>query len=86
MVFKTEQDNTFSKYIFNNLTKLREHNNLDLINWIQKEKILPKEFQDLQELFECDGKEDENYHSEKQKENVFYNFLHLYKTYPYYIL
>ena len=84
LVFKTEQDNTFSKYIFNNLTKLREHNNLDLIDWIQKEKILPKEFQDLKELFECDGKEDDNYHSEKQKESVFYYFLHqiLEQKYP----
>ena len=85
LVFKTEQDNTFSKYIFNNLTKLREHNNLDLIDWIQKEKILPKEFHDLKELFECDGKEDDNYHSEKQKESVFYYFLHqiLEQKYPY---
>ena len=82
-IFQTKQENTFSKYIYNNLTKIRE--NLDIIKWIQIEKIKPQELKNLEELFEIDGKENENKNSEKQKESVFYNFLReiLKQKYPY---
>ena len=82
-IFQTEQENTFSKYIYNNLTKIREHH--DIIKWIKNEKIIPKEFKNLEELFDIDGKEDENYDLEKQKKCPFYNFLReiLKQKYPY---
>ena len=82
-IFQTEQENTFSKYIYNNLTKIREHH--DIIKWIKNEKIIPEEFKNLEELFDIDGKEDENYDLEKQKKSPFYNFLReiLKQKYPY---
>ena len=71
-IFQTEQENTFSKYIYNNLTKIREHH--DIIKWIKNEKIIPEEFKNLEELFDIDGKEDENYDLEKQKKVIFIIF------------
>jgi hypothetical protein len=85
-IFQTEQENTFSKYIYNNLTKIREHH--DIIKWIKNEKIIPEEFKNLEELFDIDGKEDENYDLEKQKKSPFYNFLReiLKQKYPYTVI
>ena len=75
--FKTEQDNSFCKYIFNNLTKIRESGKSDLISWIQKGKLSNniKEFQKLEDLFDKDDKEEDNQIGKIKEENVFYNFL-----------
>ena len=47
LAFKTDQDNAFCKFIFNNLTRIRERKNPELIHWIVKEKIIPDEFMNL---------------------------------------
>ena len=79
--FKTEQDNSFGKYIFNNLTSIREHQEPDLLKWIKKEKLKPRELKDLEGLFETDKNEDINNNSRNQiynrnqKQSIFYYFL-----------
>ena len=77
-VFETEQDNSFGKYIFNNLTLIREHKNPDLIKWIKGEKFKPSELKNIEELFETDKDEDgNNNYIKNQKHSTFYNFLRL---------
>ena len=78
--FHTEQDNSFGKYIFNNLTAIREHKEPDLIKWIRKEKLKPQEFKDLEELFKTDKEEDTNNNNNRNqiqnlKQSIFYQFL-----------
>ena len=73
--FETKQDNAFCKYIFNNLAKIREHKKPDFVDWIQDAKIVPNEFKNLEELFNNDGKEEENNNIINQEECIFYNFL-----------
>ena len=78
--FYTEQDNSFGKYIFNNLTLIREHKEPDLIKWIKKEKLKPEELKDLEELFKTDKDEDMNNNRnqiqiQNQKQSLFYIFL-----------
>ena len=77
--FHTEQDNSFGKYIYNNLTSIREHKEPDLLKWIKKEKLKPKELKDLVELFKTDKEEDTNNNNRNQilnpKQSIFYQFL-----------
>ena len=76
--FYTEQDNSFGKYIFNNLTAIREHKEPDLIKWIKKGKLKPKELEDLEELFKTDKEDDTNNNRnqiQNQKQSIFYEFL-----------
>ena len=74
LAFKTDQDNAFCKFIYNNLTKIREHKN-PVINWIIKDKIIPDEFENLVELFEVDKEYDSNIEIKNKKETIFYEFL-----------
>ena len=74
LAFKTDQDNSFCKFIYNNLTKIREHKS-PVIDWIIKEKIVPKEFHSLVELFEVDRKYDSNIENQNKNETIFYGFL-----------
>ena len=79
-VFKIEQDNVFGKYIFNNLAKIRERGNLDIIKWINKDKLIPKDFNDLEKLLESEPKEEDNNNNKKPNvknntETIFYKFL-----------
>ena len=79
-VFKIEQDNVFGKYIFNNLAKIRERGNLDIIKWINKDKLLPNDFDNLEKLLESEPKEEDNNNNKKPNvknntETIFYKFL-----------
>ena len=78
LAFKSEQDNSFGKYIFNNLTSIREHQDPDLLKWIKKEKLKPREFKDLEGLFKTDKEEDINNSRNQirnQNQSIFYDFL-----------
>ena len=86
LAFKTDQDNAFCKFIFNNLTRIRERKNPELIHWIVKEKIIPDEFMNLVDLLEIDRKYDLNIEIEEdEKKNIFYGFLKeiLFQKFPY---
>ena len=56
--FNCDQENAIYKYVFNNLSKIRESRN-EFYNWINKNEISPYEFKTLDNLFDIDGKEDE---------------------------
>ena len=73
-VFETERDNSFYKYIFNNLNKINDLKNKDLTNWVKRDKLIPEELKNLDELFNYDDYENVNL-KEKTQKSVFYNFI-----------
>ena len=79
--FKTKKENTFGKYIFNNMQKLRDHKNEELAKWFIPEKFneaIFKDVNDFKKLLENDfhiEEKNENKLNRFQKENVFYNLL-----------
>ena len=73
-VFYCDKENATYKYIFNNLSKIRE-NKSDFFKWIKNDKILPFEFDNLENLFDFDGKEDEFNLNDNKSESIFYQFL-----------
>ena len=50
--FKTERENTFGKYIYNNIDELKEKDKLILVDWVIKKKI--KTFLDVKTILEND--------------------------------
>ena len=73
-VFETERDNSFYKYIFNNLNKINDLKNKDLTNWVKRDKLIPEELKNLDILFNYDDYENVNL-KEKTQKSVFYNFI-----------
>ena len=70
-VFYTDKENAIYKYVFNNLSKIREHPQ-DLENWIKNDKIAPYEFRNPKTLFEKDGRENEyNLKDTKYKSELY---------------
>ena len=82
--FETDRDNSFGKYLFNNLEKIMEPKNYDLAAWFKrKDKFKNKEdLGNFKELITCDINT-ENYIDQITKRNiitfqnksVFYNLL-----------
>ena len=76
--FHTEKVNTFGKYIYNNIKKLRDTNNKDLADWFKKDNLRDDELKDTDKLLENDvylNEKIEGKLNKTQKSNVFYNFL-----------
>ena len=75
--FQCEPDYAFCKLIFNNLNRIRDQNNPELIKWIKNSKFAPYELDSkgLKELLEVDGNEDSLLPNENMKTCVLYNFL-----------
>ena len=80
--FETHKENTFGKYIFNNMQRLKDKKNDDFANWFKPEKFNQEQFTDLKDvnsikdLLENDVFiNNKNYLSEYQKRNTLYNFL-----------
>ena len=69
-VFETERDNSFYKYIFNNLNKINDLKNKDLTNWVKRDKLIPEELKNLDKLFNYDDYENVNL-KEKTQKSVF---------------
>ena len=74
LIFQAKEDIQLSKYIFNNLNLIREHNN-EFENWIKKDAVKPSEFDKLEDLFDIDGNEEEYRFKDSKDDSVFYNFL-----------
>ena len=82
--FKTNKENTFAKYIYNNLHRIKQPSNTDLADWFDKTKFKPDELKDFKRLLN-DGPYKKNIGKNKeitksQKNNIFFEFLiELYK-------
>ena len=60
-VFNTEKDNTFGKYVYNNLAKLKDSTNYELANWFEQAPNLfrNEELHDYTDLLSKDASIDE---------------------------
>ena len=76
--FKTIKENTFAKYIYNNLHRIKQPDNTDLSDWFDSSKFKPGEFSSFKILLN-EGPFMKNLENtqmtETQKNNVFYYFL-----------
>ena len=84
LAFKTTKENTFAKYIYNNLLRIKQPKNSDFADWFDNMKFKQEEFNDFKKLLiEAPLIKDINDNkplSKLQKDNVFYYFLiELYK-------
>ena len=76
--FSTEQDNTFSKYLYNNLYKIKDPNNYDLVDMFKGEKFYPNELKNFSRLLDLDGTWEDRINekiSNAQDNCVLFNFL-----------
>ena len=80
--FKTEKENTFGKYIYNNIGILKNSKNYDLAKWFIKEKIIDK-LPNIRELLKNDILERHNFLNKIQEEAIFDLLFYIYieKTY-----
>ena len=78
IAFKTTKENTFAKYIYNNLHRIKQPDNTDLAEWFDSSKFKPGEFSSFKILLN-EGPFMKNLENtqmtEAQKNNVFYYFL-----------
>jgi len=74
LIFQAEQDTQISKYIFNNLNMVREHQS-HFENWIKKGVLKPPSFEKLEDLFDIDGNEEEYNIGDAKDNSIFYNCL-----------
>ena len=78
IAFQTKKENTFAKYIYNNLLRIKQPNNTDLAEWFDSSKFKPDEFNNFKILLN-EGPFMKNLEkipmTEAQKNNVFYYFL-----------
>ena len=79
--FETKKENTFGKYIYNNMQKLKDPKNEELAKWFKPEKFHEKIFKDIKHIKEL-LKNDiyiqeklENKLNQFQKDNIFYHLL-----------
>ena len=80
--FQTNKENTFGKYIFNNMQRLKDKKNEDFAHWFIPEKFNQEQFDDIKDmnsikdLLENDiFIQDKNDLTEFQKRNTLYYFL-----------
>ena len=76
--FYSDKDNTFSKYLYNNLYKIKDPNNYDLISMFKEEKFFPNELHNLARLLDLDGTWEDRINdkiSKAQDNCVLFNFL-----------
>ena len=75
-VFNVKKNNSIAKYIYNNLNLIHE-NNYELFSWIQNKSLNKDEFNNIEKLFDVDGKEDDVTLDslKRQDDSIFYNFL-----------
>ena len=76
--FKVDKDATFGQYLYNNIGKLRDPSNYDILNMINSNIFAHEELRNLKQLLLVDISFNElsNYIiNEKQKNSVLYNLL-----------
>ena len=77
--FKTNKENTFEKYLYNNLDRIKKPENTDIAKWFDNAKFKPEELKDFKKLLN-EGPYIENIEkninlTELQKHNIFFKFL-----------
>ena len=78
-VFNSKKENTFGKYLYNNMRLIKDCNNKDFINWFKNDLFMPKEFENIESLLENDVHVEDikkKIETKIQEKTVFYNFLY----------
>ena len=76
--FHADQDQTFDKYLFSNLSIIKNPNNYDLADMFKKNKFIPEELHNITDLLSIDATSDDKinvYINQKQKDSVLFNLL-----------
>ena len=77
--FKTDKENTFAKYIYNNLFRIKNPQNIDLANWFESSKFKPEELKDFKKLLIegplIENVDKNNHMTELQQKNIFFYVL-----------
>ena len=75
--FETRKENTFGKYLYNNMNKIRNPNNMDFAEWFKKNNFKPVELRDIKKLLENDiFFDDQNtFKNVIQNDTVIYDIL-----------
>ena len=73
--FNTDKDKSLGKYIYNNLYKIRNKSNFDLVQWFQEYKFKPKELRDMYTLLEYDNSNYVNYYEYIKRSPFFFYYL-----------
>ena len=76
--FETSQDNTFGKFIFSNIFKLKDARNYDLVGMFKANKFNPEELKDIKAILDKDGTVEDKINeriNDLQKKSVIYNLL-----------
>ena len=77
--FNSKKENTFGKYLYNNMRLIKDNNNKDFKDWFKRDLFLPDELKNIEKLLENDiFVEDIKNKTENniQKNTHFYNFLY----------
>ena len=72
--FKTGKENNFGKYLYSNISKLKDRNNESFVNWFDT-NILNKEFSNLRKLLRDDILNEEKENKNKIQEKPIFTFL-----------
>ena len=71
--FKTSQDCSFGKYIYNNIDRLKNKQNYEFVKWFVREKLRLTE--GIKDLLKQDVHENDNLTNPYQNEEPMYNFI-----------
>ena len=77
--FNSKKENTFGKYLYNNMRLIKDSNNKDFKDWFKKDLFMPDELNNIEKLLKNDIRvEDIKNKAETniQKTTLFYNFLY----------
>ena len=76
--FSVDKDATFGQYLYNNIGKLRDPSNYDLVSMIKSKIFAPEELHNIKDLLYVDisiNEDSNNIINEKQKNSVIYHLL-----------
>ena len=79
LAFQSDKDNTFGKYIFSNIYKLKDQSNFDIVQMFKEALFIPDELKNIKSLLLKDAQWEDSIEndliSEAQKNCVIYNLL-----------
>ena len=75
--FETRKENTFGKYLYNNMHKIRNPSNMDFSEWFKKDNFKPDELRNIKKLLENDIYFDDQFTFKNNIQNntVIYDIL-----------
>lgn len=79
LAFYSDKDNTFGKYIFSNIFKLKDSTNFEIVKMFKEELFIPKELNNIKSLLlkDCTWEEpvEKKFIEDVQKNCIIYNLL-----------